>query len=492
MRTSYGMTSLQALIRKKYDLLVVALALGVLLVAATYNLSNSPAIWYDEGFYTQAAMNLGATGSQGLQIAPGVYESTGYVTVGYPLLYPVSVAYDTFGVSVLSGRSVMVVFILLFAGAAYVLMCRLFSGRTAAHTLLLLSTFPMLYGNGKSVLGEVPGLFFLVLTLLAFLWLERSSYRGFMQYACVGLAAGFCAATKPIFAILAVALFIAWLVRHKTSPLELSGVVSGIAGFLFPLTIWFSFQFSGQESAAAIFAAYANPYEANDMIALAITNSIRFFTESTPLFTLLLTTVWGASFLLRRGKRIVSTTELGAFIFAILIMLHYLRMEGWYRYLFPATIVALLFLPSALTALYEWASTHSHHLRRMRWAPTALVLILASLQLYQTTFASYVANYYASTRTEKVTAVLTALGPDVSLFLYDAPELAILMPSTKYYQYIHPHPGLEIGKDQLEVLRIGTADYVIAGAVSVAEAPESFSAYVPFIEVGPYVVLQRN
>src|SRR3989344_8580017 len=133
---------------------------------ATYHLTESPQVWYDEGMFTQTAINLAYFGHEGLRVAPDTIEpSSKLITVGYPLVYPLAGWFKAFGVSVLSARSLMVLFILGFLLASYLFTKRLFGPSLALGVLALLATLPTLYGNGESVLGEVPGLLYLVLSL---------------------------------------------------------------------------------------------------------------------------------------------------------------------------------------------------------------------------------------------------------------------------------------------------------------------------------------
>src|SRR3989344_6546117 len=136
----------------KSHLFVFAFLMGILVFFSCYKLTESPPLWYDEGIYSQAAAN--GLGSPSIQVAPGERISTSYLTVGYPLLLPVGLSYRFFGAGVWQGRTVMIVFIVGLGLMAYMLMRRLYSGRVALFSLLLLATFPMLYGNGKTVIGE--------------------------------------------------------------------------------------------------------------------------------------------------------------------------------------------------------------------------------------------------------------------------------------------------------------------------------------------------
>ena len=57
----------------------------------------------------------------------------------------------------------MVVFLLMLVAASFWLIYEVFGYKEAVISTLLLVSFAPLYGNGKIVLGEIPGLLFLVL-----------------------------------------------------------------------------------------------------------------------------------------------------------------------------------------------------------------------------------------------------------------------------------------------------------------------------------------
>ncbi len=462
---------------------------------ATYKLSESPAIWYDEGFYTQVPMYISTHGIQALQVAPNEFVSTEHVTVGYPLLYPVALSYRLFGNGVLQGRSVMVLYIGLFVLASYFLARKLFGAMSAVWVVLLLASFPMLYGNGKSVLGEVPGLFFLILTLLTLLYLERTKYRNVVAYGFVGLAAGLCVATKPIFILLLGALLVTYLVRWKKIPLQINGVAWGSTVLIIPIILWAYLQFGLGFSVQSVLAYYANPYSLGNMGQLILQNMLRFFTESTPIYTLFLMLVWTLALWIRRKKEEISSAELTAFFFCLFVLAAYMRLPGWYRYLFPALTVALIFLPASAIAVFSYLQeklSNKISLTRFAWLPYAGIILLVCLQTYQTAADSYVAGYYTSTNVAHLSAVLQPLGPQASFFLYNVPQVAVLLPSQKYYQYLPVTEHLIIGGDQLNALAKGVADFVIVDSDTYRAHLELYTRYHQYKTVDRYEILQRN
>ena len=85
---------------------------------------------------------------------------------------------------------------------------------------MLLVSFAPLYGNGKIVLGEIPGLLFLVLFLLALNKLEDSGYKNHFWSVWAGLGMGLAIVAKPIFILLLPAVVIWVLWKRKTIRLD--------------------------------------------------------------------------------------------------------------------------------------------------------------------------------------------------------------------------------------------------------------------------------
>ncbi|MBI5405865.1 glycosyltransferase family 39 protein [Candidatus Kaiserbacteria bacterium] len=465
------------------------LAVAILLVASTYKLSESPGIWLDEGIYTQLGMNVAQTGQLALQVAPAEFQHSSYISVGYPLIRPLALSYKLFGVGVVQGRAVMVVFILLFALASYWLMRRLYGPWVAAWSLLLLAGFPMLYGNGKSVLGEVPGLFFFILTLLALSYLEESGYRSWRWSVAAGLAAGLCIATKPIF-LLVIGAVLVTLIIKRGSGVTWSSVVIGTAALLIPFAYWLYTQLGADVTLSSILHDYGNPYVATHMATLVLQNALRFFTETTPLYTALLLGIWATALFVRRRMTSISGAELLAFFFCLLIIASYLRLPGWYRYLFPATIIVLMFLPAAAHIVFRALQEKWMVLKNQTWLISVVLALLVCAQLYQTACSSYVAEYYRSTRTRDVTAALIALPRTASIFLYNVPELGVLLPTRQYYQYVELSPGVVLGADQLPLLVRGVPDLVVINASMYVASPSLFARYTLLKTVDRYDLLK--
>lgn len=468
-----------------------AAALIIAGFCAAYKLSESPALWYDEGLYSQISARVAETGFQTLQLAPGEFVDSRYMTVGYPLVYPVALSYRLFGIGALQGRAVMALYIVLFVIAAFALIGALFTPRIASLSAFLLASFPMLYGNGKAVIGEVPGLFFLVLSLLSLEFLERSGFRKPLWYAAFGLCAGLCVATKPIYILLLGAFLIAYVFVFKRTRVTWRGLALGALAFGATVAVWAYLQFGAGISIHTVLGFYANPYSVENVQNLIKANLLRFVTESTPIYTLALMLAWSIALWLKR-KSDISSAERAAFFFSVLVLLAYLRLPGWYRYLFPALTVALVFLPSSLVAIAEFAKGNMPRLPR--WVPFAsaavVVCLLSALQLYQTAYGSYVAGYYSSTTTARLQEALHDLGPSASFYLYNVPQVAILLPSENFYQYLPITEHIVLGSSTLPTLFEGKADYAIVDSDAYKANSSAFLRYHSYETVDRYEILK--
>lgn len=430
----------------------IAVLCGMLLVLffATYKLTESPPTWLDEGIITQVAMNIAERGPHAvLKVSPGQFVPAGYVSTSYPVTFPLAASFRLFGPGLLPARAVMALFIIAFVYAAYRLMRRETSRRGAFFSLFLVATFAPLYGNGKNVLGEVPGLFYLIAFLLLVRKIETRESTA-LDFALAGALLGLAAATKPIFLLVLLPVGIVFALSRRLLPLEKSA--AALAGFVLPMLLWFATQFNG-ETLSRMLAIYANPHN-NNIASSVAQNALSFVTAPEPFYALALLAVWLCSIGVRLWrKQPVSRAEYIAVGFAALVYLAYLRGAAYYRYFFLGEVLALLYLPHALATLWRKDIP--------RYALGILLALLVALQLYQTVFRSWVADYYSSHRSRELSS-LAALQPARSVLLYQAPEAAIFLPAgMPYYQYLEITKTIEVGKENLALLSAGAVDVIV-------------------------------
>jgi len=472
--------------------MVVASIFVFVLIHASFRLTESPPVWYDEGFYMQAARLIVESGGDiGIMLSPEVNVGGEAITVGFPLIYPLGAALHLFGHSIHVARVVMVVFLLLFTGALWCYARRAFGVVVAVGVCVLIATLPTLYGNGKSVLGEVPGLFFLLL-FMSSLYAYASRPRMGVLIAG-GIALGLGAATKPVFLLALLALIPVLVLKRKQLHLNPTMLTIGTLATLVPLVVWAATQFGSNTSLTALISFYANPYEAGGVATLMSHNAFRFLREAVPLYLGAMMVLWVAALVLRHHRGVaVLPSEMFAFLFAILVLVFYMRTPGWYRYFFPALVLAIIFLPNNLMVLARAV------FKRTRWQQivvTTCVILLASVHLYQLYFDSWVAGYYQSRDTAQLETFFrewstSHRGP---LLLYNIPEIAIFLdPQLQYYQYLRPHENQVLGVENLSLLGQGYFRSIIINTKTLANIEVLWqNMYPASTTIGHYTVLEK-
>ena len=480
---------------KKWEIFFLVLLLALAFSLSTYKLTESPPTWFDEGYIIQSALNLVESGKMEIQIAPNkIVRSSELFSTGYPVTYPVGIVMKFFGRGLLQARAVMVLFLMLFVLFFYLFARKVWDFKTAILSSLLLASFAPLYGNGKNVLGEVPGLFFLVLFLFFINKLEKSDFKSYFYYAMAGLTAGLCVSTKPFFLILLPALLLTPLIFKRIVILKLKPMLLAALFFSFPLALWFKTQFSGSNSIPMILSDYSNPYAFSNVWPVIVKNALRFLTEATPIYFLALLIIWSVSIILKlkARKQKIILAEAVSFIFVILVWLAYFRTPGWYRYLFPAHVLMLLYFPAAFYVVFNFIG----NLRIYKLAAPLLLSALISIQFYQVGFSSWVATYYHSTRAKDLADYFNKQDSSKSIFIYRNPEIAVFLQHNNYYQYLKLLDTLEMGADELNKINLGVPDEVVMTIDGAEEAnkrtPGLFLNYKEKTRVNRYLIFERK
>jgi 4-amino-4-deoxy-L-arabinose transferase-like glycosyltransferase len=199
---------------------VVGIALVLFL--ALYNLTDYPLTWFDEGSHLHVPKTLVRFGVYADYSSEGFRHYGPTIGIGPTVMLPIAAAFWLFGIGLLQARLVMALYLLATVYAFYRL-ARTLGGRRLAWVatgLLVASRGVALVLYGRQVVGEVPGLFFLVAGMgLWFAKWERSSW---WRLGLVGLLLGLAVVTKFQYLLfLAPALTVAWLanlVYYRIAP----------------------------------------------------------------------------------------------------------------------------------------------------------------------------------------------------------------------------------------------------------------------------------
>lgn len=468
---------------------VLAFLICFTLFFSLYRLTESPPVWYDEGFYFQTAANLaGPSEEYGMRFSPEKVELISKMSVGYPLIYPLATVFKVFGAGIVVARRFMLVYLIGFILSGYFLAKKLFGKNIALGSLPLLVTFPPLYGNGKAILGEVPGSLYLILALLCVNYaFSNRSTRKSLFLVLAGLLIGLSAATKPIFLLGLPAFGLVVLIKFFSKRLSFKDLLMTGVAVLVPILIWIFTQFNQHDSLATILGFYANPSEISDISGRVLVNLRGLIDGVGPTYLLMILLVWAVSVLIRRAKKEnVFPSESVAFVFSILVFLAYLRTGGFYRYIFPAQIIGLIFLPNSLYTCFDWFSD--------KIKKYLIVIIITSLSIfgtYQLIFNSWVADFYESKKTAFWTNYFENFPTKTSLFFYNTPEVSLFDKSKNYYQYLVPFGG-PFGQENLAIIKSGKVDKIIIETDVFESKKELFlKKYRPERQVYKYTILEK-
>lgn len=401
---------------------------------------DSSAPWFDEGIHLNLAKNWAEQGVLNLRIGPEefVREKPLLISTNYPLLAPVALSFKLFGVGLEQGKVVSYIFLSIFIILAYWLVRKNYGKNNALLTLALLITFLPLYGNGKSVLGEIPGLVYLLAGLLI---LER---RGIGSIFSVGLLFGLAAATKSSYLIILVALAFGELWRgFKDKKFDFQRWLILGSGLSIPLLIWIFTLLPNQWSLDfwfSVWRLYSNPYNVQNTVLL---NIRRFFTESTPLYFLLFLGVILIGNILKKFR--LSVTEVTLITFIFLNLVFYLNTVGWYRYFFPAHILTIILFPQALASV----TTVFSNIYLKQYGIWAIVGVLTVIQI-GVLWSNWGNSIYYSSIPRQFAERANQIIGDQMVLVVDNPEITFFLKSSRVYMHIRPNPHIIFGKDLLQ------------------------------------------
>ncbi len=477
---------------KKYFLLA-PIFLGVFFLS-TYELTESPPPWRDEGIFTQVAKNFAEQGVYGVQISPGHFISTGFITTGYPVIYPVALSFFLFGANIFTARLVMVLFIFLLFVSLYFLIKKESSFFYAVLSLLLIVSFAPIYGQGKNVIGEVPGTALLLLLLFLFSCAENSSKISKTSTILLGLLSGLVMATKPIFLIVLIPsitigfLFFKPLHFFKERRLFFLYLITSIV----PILFWIFTNFHG-DSLKEITNIYSGNQEDINVFSLLFKNIIHVVTNIETIYFFGLIFLWMVSiFLSKKFDYKISFTEKISFIFSLLMSMAYLVSIGYYRYFFPAEVIALAYLPLILSRII--IPFFKKKLSLYSSSQTILVILIMGLflfQMKQTLFHSFVSDFYGSKRTSMLKHNLGNLDGE-KILVFDVPEAVIFLPDNNYFQYFQ-FSNTRRGEEQLQnILPSKIPDKIISHSLSWQKEPDIVQNYELEIHLGKYDILKKK
>lgn len=461
------------------------LALGVIFSGAVfssfYRLTESPPTWTDEGLIIQTSQNLSGQGKYGFQISPGEIISPSFISTSYPVTFPIALSFKLLGESLFNARMVMGFYIIL----TILLVCILFRGKSKEEillTLILISTFPPLYGHGKNVLGEVPGLFFVLLSAIFIREIEINKNK-LINWILFGLSFGFALSTKPIFILLLPAFGFVLIRMYFEGNISYKNISLLFVSCFVPVILWIHFQFFSSDSWLAVIHYYSNPHSVN-IISAAMSNVKDFVSHTRTIFAGGIFALWSITIFYRYYKKeYIHLFEDFLYIFSLLVFTLYFRNPPYYRYFFMAEALSIIFLANNVFILFT--SNLYKSIARI------LFIILVSYQTYGLYFNSWVADSLNSNKTRVMSEVIGNISSAHKVFFYQAPEAVIFLKHFNYYQYFSGTVTTEFGRSSLSELSIQNDLTVITKEELFLKNQDLFRGYKVVQKFDRYVTLKK-
>jgi len=384
------------------------------------SLLATPKFWRDEAIPFEISRTFLELGKLDVVVAPHEVDGRPFLThaTGFSVTAPLALFMKMFGVGVFEARVFMLTWLLGALGLLFFVMRDFFGTRAAFLGSLLVATFAPFYANGRTVTGEIPGLFFLVLAL----WLLYR--RG--RYGTSGFFFGLAAITKPsVFLLIIPALVLEFFFLQQGSFFKKSFRLALGALPVFLVWIWIIVPapFSG-ESWRAMMDLYRHPFNEPSLLSRFPGVMSELISYSTLLYVGALTVIVLVAFFrdsFSKGeKRFVAF----ALLYGIMSLIYFLRSPGWLRYLVIYEIFLLAMLPAALLRMMP----------RRKMLVTIGVCGLLVLHSWNYFWASDIQSSTASIDTAKfLNEEILAKEPSATIgFIYMPTVAPLISPDRKY------------------------------------------------------------
>ena len=437
---------------------------GVLLFVTLYSsvtLTTKPAYWYDEAMNVELAHNFADFGKLDLVIAPDTFSGQGATvgSTGYTVTVPLAGFFRVFGFGLAEAR----IYMLLWMGAlliAFFFIAKKLWGAFAAYGgTMLIATFAPFYGNGRSVMGEIPGFLFFLFALYLF---ERK------RWLRSGLLLGFAVVSKPsVFVFLIPAFALALLLRSEAWRRKLTDLCILGSGAVLALIPWFlvyADEISRGGVGASILAHFRNPYAEAGFSTLTniSTNLPTLYTSTTLLYMWAMLVSVGIALFLERALRVEHKNLLIlSAVYLPLALLQYLKSFGYLRYFVAAEFLIFILFCITLPALARWGLSLCHYRGNgnpendtrtgyKNWIPASAGMTVALLVVVQLVQLLWFSDLYASEKTQKTILHIYATYPTAgTIGVINVPQVASFIPSFQKYQFLSTYGLFDFGTHML-------------------------------------------
>ncbi len=235
------LTFLQELFSKVTEKQLVFLWLIFCSAALTYQLGGVPPYHSDENYYVESTRNMVESGDY---LTPIHHDEKRFAK---PILYYwlMSASYKIFGVSLVSARLTSALFGSLAIGLLYLVSSRLFEGRTALYSVLILPATFLYFQISRWATTDIVMNFFVLLAIYFFVRLCQSDFKeksnAYLFY--VAMALGFMTKGPPAVIIPGMVAVFFLMATRKWGAWSQMRIGQGLVILLVVILPWFTTMF---------------------------------------------------------------------------------------------------------------------------------------------------------------------------------------------------------------------------------------------------------
>jgi 4-amino-4-deoxy-L-arabinose transferase-like glycosyltransferase len=336
------------LLSRNRQLSLQILAVGLIVFLSLYNLPEYPTTWFDEGSHLHVPKTLIRFGVYADYSSEGFRYYGPTVGVGPTVFLPIALFFKIFGIGLLQARFVMALYLLAFFYVFYRLAEHHLGRNYALLALILMagSQASNVFEYGRQVLGEVPGMFFVIAAFV--IWFSDWEQSRYQRLVLVGALLGLAMVTKYQYVIIVVPVIgLSWLanlIYYRFTP-QRTFIIPGIVA-VGVMALWMGYQivYLGPSTISENLASFRQ-FTSGAALVFSPTLMRRAINElvSFKAFAggLLLFSIYGGFFALQRTKR---GQQWGVFFILITVNLgwYVVASISWLRYAFPGLVVLSL------------------------------------------------------------------------------------------------------------------------------------------------------
>ncbi len=232
------LTFFQELFSKVTEKQLVFLWLFFCFAALTYELGGVPPYHSDEDYYVESTRNMVESGDY---LTPVHHDAKRFAK---PILYYwlMSASYKIFGVSLVSARLTSAFFGCLAIGLLYVVSRRLFDGRTALYSVLILPATFLYFQISRWATTDIVMNFFVLLAVYYFVRLYQGDFKekndAYLFY--LAMALGFMTKGPPAVIIPGMIAIIFLMVTRRKDSWSQMRIGQGLVIVLLVILPWFA------------------------------------------------------------------------------------------------------------------------------------------------------------------------------------------------------------------------------------------------------------